>query len=102
MSRIISLTAALLLLGSAPALAQSRPSTVQMPCARAAAIVRAQGAVVLGTGGATYDRFVSDRRFCSPTEDTKTAFVPAADTPQCAVGYTCFERFHELPGGAHF
>ena len=101
MSRTAPL-AALLLLGSMPAFAQGRPSTVQMPCARAAAIVRAQGAIVLGTGGATYDRFVADRRFCGPTEQTKVAFVPAADTPQCAVGFTCFERFQELPGGNHF
>ena len=74
------------LLAASPALAQGRASTVQMSCARAAAIVRSQGAVVLGTGGMTYDRFVSDRRFCATTEETKPAFVPPGDTPRCFVG----------------
>ena len=87
------------LLALSPALAQGRPSTVQMSCARAAALVQAQGSMVLGTGGMTYDRFVSDRRFCAPTEQTKPAFVPAADTAQCLVGYTCIEPFMTQPDG---
>ena len=70
---------------------QARPSSVDMTCAQARAIVLRQGAVVLGTGGQTYDRYVRDRNFCEPTEIGKTAFVPARDTPSCFVGYTCYE-----------
>ncbi|MCJ2083247.1 hypothetical protein [Methylobacterium sp. J-090] len=73
-----------------PAYAQ-RLSTTAMSCARAQGIVGSQGGVVLGTGGATYDRFVRDRSFCEITEITIPAFVPAGDTPRCFVGYRCKE-----------
>ena len=49
---------------STSAVAQPRPSTVDMRCAQAAGIVAAQGAIVLDTGGFTYDRFVSDVGHC--------------------------------------
>ncbi len=71
------------------AIAQPRPSTVDLRCAHATAIVAARGAVVLSTGGSTYDRFVSDSRFCTFAQTTVPAWVPAADTPQCFVGYRC-------------
>ena len=83
---------------STSAVAQPRPSTVDMRCAQAAGIVAARGAIVLGTGGFTYDRFVSDRRFCAITETTEPAWVPAADTPQCFVGYRCKEPTSERSG----
>jgi hypothetical protein len=83
---------------STSAVAQPRPSTVDMRCAQAAGIVAARGAIVLGTGGFTYDRFVSDRRFCAITETTEPAWVPAADTPQCFVGYRCKEPTSERRG----
>lgn len=92
MPKTSPIAAILLIAGTGAAVAQ-RPSTTSMSCARAAAYVRAQGAVVLGTGGMTYDRFVSDRRYCTPTEQTRAAFVPAGDTPSCFVGYTCYEPF---------
>ncbi len=72
--------------------AQPRPSTVQMSCRQAAGLVASHGAVVLGTGGYTYDRFVADQRFCLRSEFTEPAWVPAGDTPQCLVGYRCKER----------
>jgi len=53
---------------SAGAAAQPRPSTVTMTCAQAAGLVASRGAIVLGTGGLTFDRFVSDRRFCAISE----------------------------------
>src|SRR3954451_17348236 len=46
------------------AVAQNRPSTTAMTCQQAASLVYARGAIVLGTGGYTYDRFVRDRSFC--------------------------------------
>jgi hypothetical protein len=69
--------------------AQTRPSTVGRPCMFNQQLVTAQGAIVLGTGGFTYDRFVRNRNFCEPNEYTKPAFVPSLDTPQCFVGYRC-------------
>lgn len=73
------------------ALAQPRPSTVAMTCAQAAGLVASRGAIVLGTGGYTYDRFVQHRGFCLITETTEAAFVPTRDNPQCFVGYRCVE-----------
>ncbi len=75
------------------AVAQTRPSTPSLPCARAAALVQAQGAVVLGTGVYTYDRFVSGSNHCVYGEFAEPAYVPSADTPQCFVGYRCRPRF---------
>ncbi len=80
-----------LLLSATPALAQGRPSTVAMSCAQTARLVNAQGAIVLGTGGQTYDRFVRDRSFCEPTEIARRAFRPTRDNPSCLIGYTCYE-----------
>jgi hypothetical protein len=84
------LVLALTLIAGAAA-AQGRPSTTAMSCAQARALVVSRGAVVLGTGRQTYDRFVRDRRFCEVTEATQQAFVPTRDTPQCPVGFRCFE-----------
>lgn len=92
MLKTSSIAIALMLAGASAAHAQRAQST-QMSCGQAAARVRAQGAVVLGTGGLTYDRFVSDKRFCAPTEQLLPAFAPTADTARCLVGYTCIERF---------
>ena len=74
------------------ATAQSLGSTLAMSCGQAAGLVASRGAVVLGTGGHTYDRFVNDQRFCLRTEMTEPVWVPAQDTPQCLVGYRCTDR----------
>lgn len=79
----------MLLLAAGPALAQARPSTPDRTCAANRQIVETQGAIVLGTGGFTYDRFVSDRRFCEHAEILEPAFVPSRDRAQCFVGYRC-------------
>jgi hypothetical protein len=73
------------------AIAQGRPSSTAMSCSQARALVASRGAIVLGTGGQTYDRFVRDRSFCEITEATQRAFVPSRDTPECFVGFRCFE-----------
>lgn len=80
-----------LILASAAGPASARPSTLALTCAQARALVLREGAIVLGTGGQTYDRYVRDRGFCEATEIGRRAFVPARDTPQCLVGYTCYE-----------
>lgn len=69
--------------------AQTRPSTVDRPCIASRQLVIARGAVVLGTGGFTYDRFVRDSSFCEVGEYPQPAYVPSIDTPQCFVGYRC-------------
>jgi hypothetical protein len=81
----------ILSLATAPVLAQSRPQTTRMSCGQARALVLQRGAILLGTGGYTYDRFVRDRSFCQPTEVTRRALAPTVDDPQCLVGYTCEE-----------
>ena len=86
------LAAVLLAALSAPAQAQRRPDTTAMSCAAAQALVARSGAIVLGTGGSTYDRFVRHRGFCTPSESTEPAFVRSADSPACFVGDRCIEK----------
>ncbi len=90
MSRTVAVMIAATMLITA-AVAQNRPSTTAMTCHQAADLVYARGAIVLGTGGHTYDRFVRDRSFCQITEATERAWVPTRDTPACFVGYRCYE-----------
>lgn len=71
------------------ALAQSRPSTVNRPCSSSRQMVIANGAIVLGTGGYTYDRFVRDGSFCEVAEYAYPAWVPSRDNPSCFIGYRC-------------
>ncbi|MGO4523532.1 hypothetical protein AB4097_01575 [Microvirga sp. 2MCAF35] len=71
------------------ALAQNRPFTPSMTCDQARGLVYSRGAVVLGTGTYTYDRYVRDRSFCEINETTDPRYVPTRDTPQCFVGYVC-------------
>lgn len=87
MKRVMILLA-LMTLG-AEAQAQTRPSTTAMTCAASRQLVFSRGAIVLGTGGYTYDRFVRDDSFCEVGEYPDAAFVPSRDTPRCFVGYRC-------------
>ncbi len=81
--------AGLMLIANAAALAQTRPSTVDRTCGASRQMVIERGAVVLGTGGFTYDRFVRDGSFCAVAEYPYPAWVPSRDTPSCFVGYRC-------------
>lgn len=69
--------------------AQQRPFTPSLTCGQVQGIVFSNGAVVLGTGTYTYDRYVRDRTFCLINEYIEPAWVPTRDTPQCPVGYRC-------------
>jgi hypothetical protein len=71
------------------ALAQSRPSSPNLTCAQARQLVLSQGAIVIGTGGFTYDRYVRDSSFCERGEYPSNSWIPTRDTPQCFVGYRC-------------
>lgn len=83
-----------LALAATAAAAQSRPSTTTQSCETSRRMVAANGAIVLGTGGYTYDRFVRDRSFCEFDESTEPAWVPSRDTQTCMVGYRCKSRSH--------
>lgn len=74
------------------ALAQERPSSLALPCARVRELVVQRGAMLLGTGGATFDRYVADRRYCQASERVEQSFAPTLDDPQCPVGYRCKEQ----------
>jgi hypothetical protein len=87
MRRILAVL--LTLIAPTPLFAQPRPSAPALPCGTSQQLVFAHGAVVLGTGGFGYDRFVRDRSFCEVNEYVDPAWVPSLDTPQCFVGYRC-------------
>ena len=74
--------------------AQTRPSTVAMSCAQARNVVASSGAIVLGTGGYTYDRFVADRRFC---------LITRGDGARLGADRRFASMLHRLPlqGGGH-
>jgi hypothetical protein len=74
------------------AAAQGRPSTLNMTCGQAQSLVRSTGAIVLSTGGHTYDRFVAGRRFCAPDEEQIPTWAPTRDAAQCLVGSRCEPR----------
>lgn len=74
------------------AAAQPRPSTLSMSCRQAQALVASRGAIVLGTGRYTYDRYVTHVGFCQIEETTEPAFEPTADNPQCLIGNRCRAR----------
>jgi hypothetical protein len=75
----------------ASGVAGQEASSTGMTCRQAQAFVASRGAATLGTGGRTYDRFVTDRSHCEPTEEVRTAFVPTRDVRGCQIGYRCFE-----------
>jgi hypothetical protein len=73
------------------ALAQGRPSTTTMTCAAAKSFVQSRGAVVIGTGGDTYERVVTNQSFCQHGQETKPLFSPTRDNGACMIGYYCFD-----------
>lgn len=88
--RAILLSACLVL--GASSLAQARPDSLTMSCAATRGLVQKSGAVVIGTGPNIYERFVTQRRFCTMTQVTEPAWIRTADQSQCLVGYRCVER----------
>ncbi len=94
MKMLIRTCAALLALASAgQALAQARPDTWRMSCAASADMVRRYGALVMHSGPDIYDRYVSSHAACYLDEETVPRWVPAADNPQCFIGYVCQRRY---------
>jgi hypothetical protein len=91
--------AATIALVATGAAAQPRPSTLAMSCGQARALVASRGAIVLGTGAHTYDRYVVHTGFCPHDQTTEPAFEPTRDNPQCYIGNRCIARRSEQPTG---
>lgn len=85
------LLASLLLSLATPSMAQARPDSLATRCADLQALVRREGAVVIGTGPNLYDRFVADPGYCA-SQRSEPAWIPARDVKQCLVGQRCRER----------
>jgi hypothetical protein len=94
-----SFAAATIALVATGAAAQPRPSTLAMSCGQARALVASRGAIVLGTGPHTYDRYVAHTGFCPHDQTTEPAFEPTRDNPQCYIGSRCIARRSEQPTG---
>jgi hypothetical protein len=62
-----------------------------MSCAGAASFVAARGAVVIGTGGDTFERAVTGQGFCIHGQETRPLFSPTRDNRACLIGYYCFD-----------
>jgi hypothetical protein len=77
---------------TAAALAQPRPMLSGARCGSVRALLAARGALILGTGPDTFDRFVSDARSCEASEAAEPAIEQTADNPQCFVGFRCKAR----------
>lgn len=77
---------------AATAAQAARPFAPAASCAALNALVEQRGGVVLSTSRTTYDRYVSDGRFCQRTEVTRPAWIVSSDNPECFIGYTCQEH----------
>lgn len=80
-----------LLLAAVPSPASARPATYAMSCASAAGLVARHGGIVLDTSPTTFDRYVSDLRFCMPGQALRPEWVRSRDVRQCFIGYTCYD-----------
>lgn len=95
----IGIALAFITVAPVSAFAQGRPDSTAMSCAQARGVVARAGAIVLGTGGPTFDRVVTSGQFCTPDEFTQPFWAPTADIRQCMVGYTCEPRAGRAPTG---
>ena len=89
--RAAALTLTALAACASGALAQGRPSSTSMTCAAAANFVASRGAVVIGTGGDTFERAVAHQGFCLRGQDTRPLFSPTRDNNACFIGYYCYD-----------
>ena len=91
MWRQFSAAAALGLSLAVSAQAQARPDARQMSCGDVQSLLGARGAAVLTTGQHTYDRYVSNGRYCIHPQVAVRATVATADTRSCPV-FRCQHR----------
>ena len=88
MSRTALFAAACIL--AAPAFAEAPTIT----CGQAQAQVAAQGAAIVRSSPNVYDRYVTDRRFCAPTQNLRLGLIATSDAAFCPVGFRCEETFN--------
>lgn len=77
--------------------AQGRPDVTRMTCSQAKAFIDRRGDVVVSTGGRTYERVVSNRRFCALGEIARKFRAPTQDNRACLIGREC--RFPNIDSG---
>ena len=75
---------------AAPALAEAPTIT----CGQAQAQVAAQGVAIVRSSPNVYDRYVTDRRFCAPTQNLRLGLIATSDAAFCPVGFRCEESFN--------
>jgi len=90
--RLIPAAMAALALLAATESAAARPDTRTLTCDGARSLVQSRGAVVVSTGRYTYDRAVSDQRYCDRGEIVETFIAPTLDNPRCRIGGYCKSR----------
>lgn len=87
--KLISFTAVIFLIAGLHATqAQTRrqPTTESMTCAQTKALINELGGINLKTGQFTFDRYVSERRFCvSRNQIVRNTFVKTKDVRSCPV-----------------
>ena len=89
-SRTIGAAIAMMIAAASTASAAQRTDITQMSCGQARSLIAQRGASVVTTGPRTYQRFVSDIRFCDAGNHyLHPAFTPTADNRSCRIGYTC-------------
>ncbi len=81
-----------LVLATGPASAQRRPDTLTMTCQQVGDLVRARGAIILGTGPNVFDRYVADGRFCSINEVAAPSPLRTRDSASCRSASRCVPR----------
>jgi hypothetical protein len=85
------------LLASAPLSAQAARIDVRtLTCQQAVSLVQSRGAVVFTLTDRTYDRIVSNRFLCGPSEMARDVITATSDAAQCKIGKRC------LPGEGPF
>lgn len=89
----IALTLSVLGLISAASVAQAMnvplTSTADLSGSQVKELVQDRGAIVLATGPGLYDRYVANNSYCSPHEETQSAYVATKNSNSSFIGYTC-------------
>ncbi|WP_346898417.1 hypothetical protein [uncultured Roseibium sp.] len=94
--RTLMIAGTALVLGSVAA--EARPSLYTMSCSQAQAFVQRQGSVVANTGPMTYERFVSDGKYCDRSQRPVSAYITTRDNAQCRIDYRCAGRPRDTNG----
>jgi len=95
--RIVLTAGAVLALSSAAV--EARPSLHTMSCAQAQAFVQSHGSVVANTGPMTYQKFVSQSRYCDRGQRAVSTYVKTRDNARCRIDYACKGFPRDTNGG---